>query len=160
MSLSKPLVAILFVFASTCAGAAEFSSLEERMSGDEFNAAGLERLSPDELARLNDWLRANWPVMPAAAEPYPAQADSRGLSQPSASRDAIVSRITGEFSGWDASTTFTLDNGMVWETSGTVSPLNIRPVTNPTVIIEPAFMGTWLLRVEGYNSSVRVKRVR
>lgn len=149
--------ALFFTLGATVACAAEFSSLEERMSGDEFSAAGLDRLTPDELVRLNDWLRANWP---AASTPYPAQADTRGLSQPETPRDAIVSRLIGDFSGWDSRTVFRLENGMVWEAAGSATPLAIRPVSNPTVIIEPAFMGTWLLRIEGYNATIRVKRVQ
>ena len=56
----------LLVLAAPSALAQEFSSLEERMSSDDFTSAGLERLSADELARLNDWLRANWPSQSAA----------------------------------------------------------------------------------------------
>lgn len=150
---------LVSMLCATIAAAAEFSSLEEQMSGTEFEAAGLNRLSPDELARLNDWLRLNWPAAPSASTPYPANADTRGLSQPDAPRDAIVSRIRGEFTGWRSGTVFRLENGMVWEVSGTTGAFTIRPVANPTVIIEPAFMGSWLLRVEGYNATVRVKRV-
>lgn len=149
----------LLVLAAPSALAQEFSSLEERMSSDDFSSAGLERLSADELARLNDWLRSHWPAS-AAATPYPVQADNRGLSDPVASRNAIVSRIKGEFTGWDSRTTFTLENGMVWEIAGSFTPLAIRPVQDPTVIIEPGLLGAWNLRVEGYNASARVRRVR
>lgn len=129
------------------------------MNGDEFSAAGLERLSPEELARLNDWLRANWPAATVASTPYPAQADTRGLSQPAASRDAIVSKLEGEFTGWNGHTVFRLENGMVWQTTDSSGRFSVPAIQNPTVVIEPAFMGTWLLRVEGYNATVRVKRV-
>jgi hypothetical protein len=160
MSLTKLFAATLLVLATPLAGASEFSSLEERMSGDEFNAAGLEQLSPDQLARLNEWLRGQWPAAAAAATPYPAQADTRGLSQVAASRDAIVDQYDGEFTGWTSGATIRLKNGMVWETLDNARPLSIRPVQDPTVIIEPALMGSWLMRVEGYNASVRVKRLR
>lgn len=160
MVLLKLLLAAVLALAIPLAQATEFSSLEERMSGDEFSAAGLERLSPQELARLNDWLRAQWPQAAVAATPYPAEADTRGLSQPSASRDAIISQIEGEFTGWDSRSVFRLANGMVWEATDSVTPLAVRPISNPTVVIEPAFMGSWLLRVEGYNATIRVRRTR
>lgn len=157
---SKSVVTLILALGASIAGAAGFSSIEERMNGQEFSAAGLERLSPEELARLNDWLRANWPSQ-SAATPYPATVDSRGLSEPQASRDAIVSRLEGEFTGWSSRSVFRLENGMVWEATGsTVTPLSTRPLQNPTVIIEPALMGAWLLRIEGYNATLRVKRVR
>src|SRR5512147_2488885 len=44
---------------SAAASAAEFSSLEERMSQEQFHAAGLDKLSPAELKTLNDWLRGH-----------------------------------------------------------------------------------------------------
>jgi hypothetical protein len=77
-----------------------------------------------------------------------------------ASRDAIVSQFDGEFTGWNARTTIRLKNGMVWETIDTATPLAIRAVNDPTIVIEPAMLGTWLMRVEGYNATVRVKRVQ
>lgn len=157
---SKSVATLILALGASIAGAAGFSSIEERMNGHEFSAAGLDRLSPEELARLNDWLRANWPSQ-SAATPYPAMADSRGLSEPKASRDAIVSRLEGEFTGWDSRSVFHLENGMVWEAAGgSVTPLSTRPLQNPTVIIEPALMGAWLLRIEGYNATLRVKRTR
>lgn len=160
MSLTKLFAAALLALATPLAGAADFSSLEERMSGDEFSAAGLDQLTPDQLARLNAWLRGQWPAAPVAATPYPAQADTRGLSQVSASRDAIVSQYDGEFTGWNAGSIIRLKNGMVWETDGSAQPLAIRGVNDPTIIIEPAMLGTWLMRVEGYNATARVKRVQ
>ena len=44
---------------SVAASAAEFSSLEERMSQTQFHDAGLDKLSPQELKNLNDWLRGH-----------------------------------------------------------------------------------------------------
>ena len=156
---SKFAALLILALAATAAGAAGFSSIEERMNGQEFSGAGLEKLSPDELARLNDWLRANWPSQ-SAATPYPAMADSRGLTEASASRDAIVSRLQGEFTGWHGRSVFNLENGMIWEAAGgSVTPLSTRPIQNPTVTIEPAALGTWLLRIEDYNATLRVKRV-
>lgn len=160
MFLTKSAATLILVLGATVAGAAGFSTIEERMNGQEFAGAGLDKLSADELARLNDWLRANWPSQ-SAATPYPAMADSRGLSEPAASRDAIVSRLQGEFTGWHSRSVFNLENGMVWEAAGgTITPLSTRPIENPTVIIEPALLGAWLLRIEGYNATLRVKRVK
>lgn len=160
MFLTKSAATLILALGTTVACAAGFSSIEERMNGQEFSAAGLDKLSPEELAQLNAWLQANWPSQ-TAATPYPAMADSRGLSEPRASRDAIVSRLDGEFTGWTTRSVFRLENGMVWEaTGGSFTPLSTRPLQNPTVIIEPALLGAWLLRIEGYNATLRVKRVK
>jgi hypothetical protein len=144
--------------------AQDFSSLEERMSAAEFRAAGLDKLSPEELARLNAWLEANLPRdggTPVSAPPSPGD-DRRGLRDVYDSSDAIVSRIDGEFTGWDGSghrkTRFILQNGQIWEQIDT-SIFSLR-ADDPVVTIEPAMMDSWLLRVEGSNRTVRVRRVR
>ncbi len=156
---------LLILLALTCAqvqAAAEFSSLEERMSDADFRSAGLDQLSPEQLARLNDWLRRNAITTVGATAPSAAPVDHT-LGLPTLRPDddeAIVSRLLGDFSGWRGGSRFELENGMVWETSGAVQPLHVRTMQQPKVRIEPAFFGTWMLKVEGYNSSVRVKRVR
>lgn len=162
--MSKRLLLILLVLTCTLVQAAEFSSLEERMSESDFRAAGLDQLSPEQLARLNDWLRRNHGATTGAAgiaTSAPQVGDTRGLPAPrEEAASAITSQLVGEFSGWHSGTRFELQNGMVWETSGSVQSLHVRSMSEPTVTIEPAFFGTWILKVEGYNSSVRVKRVR
>ena len=61
--------------------AAGFSSLEERMSQNEFHAAGLEKLSPEELKALNEWLRTHNAVTVVTTSPsgepvfYPKDSD-------------------------------------------------------------------------------------
>lgn len=161
MSIRFPLLAALLLALPVAASAAEFSSLEERMSGEDFRAAGLERLSPDELARLNDWLRRNWPHSAAAAAQAPAgatQEDRRGLFESPAADGPIISRIEGTFTGWNSNTSFRLENGMVWRVAEAAS-LSARPIENPAVTIEPGVFSAWYLQVEGYNSKVKVRRV-
>jgi len=33
-------------------------------------------------------------------------------------------------------------------------------VDSPAITIKPAFMGSWLLKVEGFNQTVRVRRIK
>lgn len=139
------------------AAAQEFSSLEERMSAADFRAAGLDKLSAEELRRLNDWLRANG-LSGAAFAPAPGF-DRRGLTE---TRDdaPIVAQVAGEFRGWSGSgDRIELQNGQVWETTDPAAQLAVR-LQSPTVRIEPGMLGAWFLTVEGYNSNVRVRRVR
>jgi hypothetical protein len=138
------------------ASAQTFSSLEERMSEADFRAAGLHRLSPEELARLNEWLRDQ-----AAQAPAPAAAqDRRGLPAEYNPSDAIVARIPGEFRGWSgAGTRIELDNGQVWEVTDSSTRLAVN-LQDPTVRIAPGFMNAWFLQVDGYNTKARVKRIR
>ncbi len=137
--------------------AQQFSTLEERMTQGEFKAAGLEKLTPEELAALNAWLAGKVSGAPAAT---PAQ-DLRGFENRSFSDDsAVVSTVPGEFTGWQgAGTRFTLANGQVWQVLDSSTRLRVK-LTDPTVTIDKGALGTWYLRVDGYNTRAKVKRVK
>ncbi len=160
MLLSKSLSALLLCMTVASAGASEFSSLEEKMTGSEFSGAGLERLTPDELQRLNQWLRQHWPRTAvaghAAAQPT---GDRRGFIERIAGSDVdIVSRLPGTFTGWNSRTRFRLENGMVWEVAEGAN-FSTRAIENPQVTISKGMFNAWFLSVEGYNSQVKVRRV-
>jgi hypothetical protein len=154
------LVVCLF---SLTASAQEFSSLEERMSAAEFRAAGLDKLSAEELAALNAWIRGKRSLAPMSAgvpTQNIAEIDRRGLSDGVKPGDFIESRILGKFRGWDGTkTTFELENGMLWQSTDPAAKLAVN-LHDPVVRITPGFMDAWFLQVEGYNAKVRVKRIK
>ena len=133
------------------------------MSAAEFKAAGLDKLSPEELAALNAWIRGKRSLAPAGAVGAPqdiAAIDRRGLSNTAGPGDAIESRILGNFRGWNGTkTTFELENGMVWQSTDPAAKLAVN-LNDPAVRITPGFMDAWFLQVDGYNAKVRVKRIR
>ncbi|NNL94684.1 MAG: hypothetical protein HKO64_03605, partial [Xanthomonadales bacterium] len=147
-----------------------FSSVEERMTGKEFMETGLSKLTDEELAKLNQWLRAHSvatldaavpgrrPVAPGGqvAVTDPVE-DTRGLKKDEGDYDDIVTRIDGEFSGWDGETIFRLENGMVWKQAQT-DRFFTKTMTNPEVRIKSTMFGAWRMEVEGYNKSVKVER--
>ncbi len=154
----RPILFVLFI--TMCASpvfAQESAPIEQRMSAEERAAAGLGKLSPAELAALNAWLDANMSekAIRKSLVGFPVTHLFSGGKDP----DPIKARIEGEFRGWNGRTRFPLDNGQIWEQIEPGS-LVARRMTNPEVTIKPAMMGTWMLRVEGYNRSVRVTRVR
>ena len=95
---------------------------------------------------------------PAPAKETPAQFGLVG-TQRQVSLDAVESRIPGNFEGWNARSRIALENGQVWQQVESGSFRGIR-VDSPAVIIEPAFLGSWLLKVEGFNQRVRVRRIK
>ena len=149
------LAALLLPFA---AGAQEFSSLEERMSDAEFRAAGLDRLSPEELEQLNQWLRTRIGTIPNTAAPGGGGFKSDSFFG-DGNRTEVVSRIDGAFDGWSEGTVIKLQNGQWWEVNEPQS-FDVNEMQSPGVTIKPKMLGSWLLQVEGYNRSVRVTRVR
>ena len=73
-------------------------------------------------------------------------------------RDSMQSRILGEFKGWDGYTKFELENGQVWQQSSS-GVLRVK-ISNPSITIKRSRVSdTYMLKVEGLNSSIRVKRV-
>lgn len=150
-----------------------FSTLEERMSSREFQETGLGKLSSNELAALNDWLRshsvATLENATSPSQPWvdPANSnvtqDMRGFpDQPDDDSlgDVINSNIVGTFSGWTGrGAVFTLANGMIWQTNEKDS-YYIEPVENAAIIIEKKFMGKWYLSMAGQKKKVKVVRIQ
>lgn len=171
--MNKILLAILAtLFTQTLLAQSSFSSLEEQMTGKDFEAAGLEKLSAQELAALNAWIRSrsiatlDSPKAGSGAV-YSSQAagqdgDTRGFETEqmrSSDRSTITSRIVGTFTGWDGQTVFTLENGMIWEQADK-DKFYVKAIENPVVTIEPGAFRTWKLSVEGYASDCRVERIQ
>lgn len=152
------LAASLFLtFTFTATAQSGDTPLEERMSEQEFRAAGLHKLSDDELAALEAWLEGrDREDNQAAAEP---ETDQRGLEEGSG-RSTIESRIVGTFSGWKGrGTTFELENGMVWRVAED-DRFVTREIENPRVEVRPGAFGTWRLHIEDHRTWARVRRVR
>lgn len=155
--MSRLACALLAAFACGSVFAQPFSTLEERMNGREFREAGLEKLSPEELAALNAWLQREFSGALPAQSAAPQAVDNYGFSE-SRSEGTIFSPVVGTFTGWVRGTKITLENGQVWEV---VDPdrFSIR-VENAVARIRPGLLGAYFLRIEGYNTQTRVKRIR
>lgn len=164
----KKILTFLIAFAASMSlqAATGFSSLEEQMTGKEFDAAGLEKLSPQELAALNEWIRSHSlgslavakttsPVVTASED-----IDRRGLPSDDGENDApIESRIIGDFSGWDGQTVFKLENGMIW-VQDDKDKFHIKEVQNPKVTIEKGMFNSWKLSIEGHKDDCKVRRIQ
>lgn len=144
----------------------DFSTLEERMTGQEFRNTGLHKLTDEELAALNRWIRqrslAEGETMSATGSGATAGGevvDRRGLQDSVDSDQPIRSRIVGTFTGWEGDTIFELENGMVWEQIDNKTFVS-REMENPEVEIQPGFFGSWRIQVEGYNTRAQVRRIR
>jgi len=154
--------------------------LQQEMSPAQFKAAGLEKLSPTELAALNDWLQGKvaQETQKAAAE---AQASVGGAASATAlaqareegrqevivknrgffdfgSKEPIESSIAGEFKGFGKGQHYVLANGQEWEQTESMSTSARK--TDPKVKIKPGLGGVWYLQIEGSNSMPKVRRVK
>ena len=157
------LTALIIVISTTVVAQPKFSSLEEQMTGKEYSATGLDKLTPEELAALNNWIRGRSLATLDQARPVASNSmDERGFENQKMSemdRSPITSHLVGTFTGWDGETIFKLDNGMIWEQADK-DKFYIKAVENPVVNIEPGAFKTWKLSVEGYASDCRVERIQ
>ena len=163
--------------------------LREEMDAVTFAQSGLEKLTPEEMRSLNAAVAAmlgrqvadlrvavkeevrsevEAEVRTAVEEELqiPKGDDRFGLETVKTrvselfKRDApevIQSRILGDFRGWSGNTRFPLENGQIWRQ--TQASTFIVKVKDPEVTIRRAAFGSYLLKIEGFNSSVRVERI-
>jgi len=145
---------VLAILFTTGLGAQDAKTLDRAlqirqfMTPSEFKSCGLEKLSPDELARLDAWLQLYTCQL---VEGFASRQTS--LSTPY----RIDSRITGTFKGWDGETIFKLENGQVWQQSsyGYVSCYSYCPC----VSIQRT-NGRYRMKVEGVRETVYVERLK
>jgi hypothetical protein len=136
------------------AHAQQTDGLQQRMSAEEFKAAGLDKLSPQELQNLDAWLGAHAKVTTRVVTPTgkPVFYLDQG------SRSKIFAHVVGHFDGWTAGKAIKLDNGQTWKHVGDEAPPCMSG-ENPSVKIKPSLMGNWLMFVNGCNDTVHVERV-
>lgn len=127
-------------------------SLRERMGAEQFKAAGLDKLSAEELKQLDNWITG---VKTVVVE----KVVEKQVEKPAEDLSDIRSALVGEFRGWRGYTEFTLANGQVWMQAAP-GELYTSKLTNPKVLLVHSGFSGWKLQVEGYNSWVKVRRIK
>jgi len=158
--------------AFACSGFAAENFLKD-LPPERFAAAGLNKLTSEELAVLEQIIRARSDgaaqTAASAAQLPPAKAKAPGWLQalvtlqetaekPEAA-EAIQTRLEGDYDGWTGKTVFKLENGQIWQqASGGERIDNARHA--PAVKIYPGMMGAYWLEVEGVRERVKVRPVK
>lgn len=167
MKMSRFFLSIALSVASTCAVAQDRTPepLREAMSESEFKAAGLDKLTPAELAALDAWLGRRIEQQTARVSAEAKEAGRREVQQATrgffdfGSAEPIVDVLAGEFRGFAKGRRYKLENGQVWEqVDGATLSGVVRQ--KPGVKITPSRVGNnWYFRIDGYNSAASVRRV-
>ena len=133
--------------------------LQEQMTPQEFKAAGLDKLTPEELATLNAFLGRETAKQVAETRRAEQLAVAGFGGHVTPDNAPIVSRLIGRFDGWEGKTIFRLENGQVWQQSehGELAGVHMDA---PMITITPSFSGAWWLQAEGRKSKVKVKRIK
>src|SRR4051794_12982530 len=104
------LTAALAACAMTSAHADDNSTLEERMSFKDFTRLGLDKLSPEQLKGLNEWMKTHGgPACRPGVAGAPV-AGAVGAAAP-AEKDKYSAKLVGEFKGWEKGTVLRLADG-------------------------------------------------
>ncbi|MBB6367919.1 MULTISPECIES: hypothetical protein [unclassified Xanthomonas] len=170
MSLARlaplALCAALAVYAAPALAQRTVSGdLQTQMSPQEFKAAGLDKLSPQELAALNDWLQGKVAKETAVALEKAKEEGRREVITKNrgffdfGSAEPIESTLVGEFSGFAKGRHYVLANGQEWEQTEAASLASVHR-TAPKVKITPGIMGVWYMQIDNYNTRAKVRRVK
>ncbi len=146
----------LALLPSVTAQNADFPGVQKLMSPKAFEEAGLNKLTTEERARLDDFIRrysASSSEEAAKTAVDQAVTQNKVPSQP----QVIESRIVGPFKGYNGRTRFTLENGQVWAQSQQVTAA-YPPTDSPPVIIVKAGFGHRMYILGGGN--IRVSKIR
>lgn len=160
------------------------SQFLKSMSAENFSAAGLKKLSAEELALLDRLLAQKEDAQAASTEAEvkaavsaaqsAAPANVAGPKRPSwitalitlrdtsdqpDSAEAVESRLVGDYDGWSGRTSFKLENGQIWEQVSGGQRID-RKRTAPKVKVYPGLFGVYWLEVEGIRERVKVKPIK
>ncbi|WP_109124052.1 hypothetical protein [Dyella sp. C11] len=133
----------------------QYVPLQQRMTPEEFKAAGLDKLSPDELKTLDTWLSGHGKVVTKTVDQ-----EGKPVFYPSSEKAGpIQAHVQGGFSGFSGHTQLTLDNGQVWQQVDSTK-LSCMTSQNPKITIRRSLMGNWLADVNGCNDTAPLTRVK
>ncbi|MBF8270293.1 MAG: hypothetical protein HW386_2002 [Gammaproteobacteria bacterium] len=128
-----------------------WQGLKLMMSSEEFRAAGLDKLSTDELQQLDAWL-----VRFLAHDAQQVVHTDETIQE--LQKVPVQRRIAGRFTGWRGETVFQLDNGEVWKQR--LSGRYAVVLENPLVEISRNLFGYYELRVVETGVKIGVTRLK
>lgn len=168
--IKKTVIAFVMWLPLSAIVAQEGLAIKELMTTAELEATGVGSLSEAEQKALSAWLikfqqgetsspqtntiTAQSNQAAPVAQPLEEDDDWRRRSE----KIDFVTRIVGEFSGWEGDTQFNLENGQVWvqrRTSRWKTELQ-----NPEVRVYQTFLGAFEMEVIETGRSVGVRRIR
>ncbi len=151
LSLLAPLFAVAL---SSVAIAADkpFPGIEHLMTAREYQAAGLDKLSPAERAALNRWL------ISYTVDEAPAMRSANAEVKAADKAHVIAATIRQPFSGWRGDTVFHLDNGQVWRQR--LPGHHAYNGDDTRVTISKNFLGFYQLTLTATGKSIGVSRIK
>jgi len=114
------------------------AGIQQMMSPEEFRAAGLNKLSADELQKLDAWLQG-----------YRQTAEKKATSRAERTKlDLIASRVDGSFGGLTGRTIIRLEDGTAWKQANADDRFHSRVTDHPGAAVVHTIFG-YKMRIEG-----------
>ncbi len=118
--------------------------LQDMMTAEEFKAAGLEKLSAEELKKLNAWEQGFREV----AETKAAEKATAKAKASRAKLEQTLSRVDGTFTGLTGGTIIKLQDGTVWKQANIDDRYRAQVTDHPAAFVSRGPFG-WKMRIEG-----------
>jgi len=137
------------------AQAPEFAGLKEAMDSNTYERAGLRKLTSDERAILDEFIRD---YVAAKQKVAATQAVDRAVKERKVQpQEVIETNLVGTYKGYGSKTVFHLANGENWRPTNDEF-VSSSAIESPRVVIYRDFFG-YKMFIEG-ATIVRVKRVQ
>jgi hypothetical protein len=133
-------VTMLLSSTSLVRGQDERAGIQQAMTQEEFKAAGLQKLSPEELAKLNAWLQGYREQVVQKTEKKASERAERDK------KSLIVSRINGTWGGIGPGTVIELEDGTKWKLANKDEHYG-GSADHPAVAVWKAGFFGWKMRV-------------
>ena len=121
-------------------------SIQKMMSPEEFKAAGLDKLSSEELEKLNAWLQGYREATEKVTE---KKTEKRVAAKQSFfHHEPIVSRVDGSFAGLKGHTVIKLEDGTTWKQANLDDKAGPSPIDHPGAAVVWTGLG-YRMRIQG-----------
>ena len=156
--LRLSLLLILGSVAGVCVAQEDSGAgIQQMMTAEEFKAAGLDKLSHEELQKLDAWLqgyrqttekKASETAEKKAGEEVKKATEEANARAAKARFDNIVSRVDGSIEGLKGRTIIKLEDGTVWKQGNVDDRYRASVTDHPVAVVSHSPFG-YKMRIEG-----------
>jgi hypothetical protein len=121
-------------------------SIQQMMTPEEFKAAGLDKLSSEELEKLDAWLQGYRQTTEQKASEVAEKKASERTAR--TKLDLLVSRVDGSFQGLKGKTVIKLEDGTAWKQANSEDRFRSAVTDHPGAVVTHTIFG-YKMRIEG-----------
>jgi hypothetical protein len=123
--------------------------LQDAMTAKEFKAAGLEKLSAEELENLNAWLQGyRQTAETKATEKATVEVTKKVQAEAHTKIDRVESRVDGTVPHLTGHSIIKLEDGTMWKQANPDDRYSSPPTDHPAAVVTRSVFG-WKMRIAG-----------